>query len=311
MIRKIEGTSLPENAVLLTLDVSALYTNILHTEAYRVVSLFLDQRNEQHPPTHFLLEILELILEKNYFRFMHRHFLQIKGITMDLATAPSIVNLFMSISEQEYIFTDTNPFLQNILFFKRYIDDLVMIYAQENSVLDFIQWLNTLDANIQFTGHLDHNSIPFLDVNIYRDADNRTAVKPFKKPTDRNTYLHFQSFYLVHLRNNLPYSQFLRLKRNSTMPADFDREAQTLYGQLEKRGFPSHILNKAIYRTRNVPRSSLLHPKDRTREEKIIWALDYTPKSNQIRRVSLKHWHLLKKIPGCAPPKYVYVVPEI
>lgn len=130
LIDKIEDMILPENTVLLTLDVTALYTNIQHSEAYRVISAALDTRESLNPPTHILLEILELILGKKYFRFMDRYFLQIKGIAMGLAAAPSIANLFMASFETQYIFSELNPFAQNIIFFRRFIDDLLIFYTQ-------------------------------------------------------------------------------------------------------------------------------------------------------------------------------------
>lgn len=117
LIRRIEDISIPTGAVLLSLDVAALYTNITHSESYRILAFCLDKRDDPYPPTHFLLEILELILEKNYFKFMDRFFLQIKGVAMGSATAPSIANLFMSAFETEYILNVSNPFAQYILFF--------------------------------------------------------------------------------------------------------------------------------------------------------------------------------------------------
>lgn len=101
-------------------------------------------------------------------------------------------------------------------FFRRYIDDLLMIFAQEGNEGEFIKWLNMRDNNIQFAAHFDHDVIPFLDICIYRNEDNKLAVRPYKKSTDKNTYLHFKSFHPLHLRSNLPFGQFLRFKRNST-----------------------------------------------------------------------------------------------
>lgn len=41
-IQKIESTSIPENAILLPLDVVSLYTNIPHKEIRSVVQLYLE-----------------------------------------------------------------------------------------------------------------------------------------------------------------------------------------------------------------------------------------------------------------------------
>lgn len=177
---------------------------------------------------------------------------------MGSASAPSIANLFMAIFEQELIFIGSNPFVQNIIFYRRYIDDLLIIYTQVNTVKEFMGWLNSLDNNIQFTGQYNHDSIPFLDVYVYRDTNNKIAVKPYRKSTDRNIYLHYQSFHPQHLKDNLPYGQFLRLRRNSTATEDFLKETATLYEQLQGRGYPNQVLNKALKHSKEVPRTSLL-----------------------------------------------------
>lgn len=67
LIQSFEGMIVQENWALATFDVSALYTNIPHQEARWVVQNKLDSRTVKSPPTHFLLELLDLILEKNYF----------------------------------------------------------------------------------------------------------------------------------------------------------------------------------------------------------------------------------------------------
>lgn len=144
LIKKIEDVPFPSDAVLLTLDVTALYTNITHAEVYRAIAHFLDQRIDPFPPTHFLLEILDLVLEKNYFKFIDKFFIQIKGIAMGSAMAPSVANLFMSTFEKEHILDASNPFLSEILIFKRYIDDLLFVYANKDTVEEFIKWLNLI-----------------------------------------------------------------------------------------------------------------------------------------------------------------------
>lgn len=296
---------IPSDAVILSLDVAALYTNITHSEAYRILALCLDQRDDLYPPTSFLLELLELILKKNYFRFLDKFFMQIKGVAMGSAAAPSIANLFMSAFETEHILNDSNPYVQYISFFRRYIDDLLMIFTQEESVPEFIIWLNSRDSNIQFTAQYNRDIISFLDVYIYRNEYDKLSIRPYRKSTDKNTYLHYKSFHPLHLRSNLPFGQFLRFKRNSTTQVDFVRETRSLYNQLESRGYPRHILNRVLDRAREVPRSSLLLPKERRRKNRITWAIDYTPMSNRICRIVLKNWHVLRDIPGCEIPPQI------
>lgn len=69
-ISKVENLSIPTESVLVTLDVTALYTNIPHNDARHCVQMALDCRSSQDPspPTHCLLDHTDIILgKKNHF----------------------------------------------------------------------------------------------------------------------------------------------------------------------------------------------------------------------------------------------------
>lgn len=64
--------------------------------------------------------------------------------------APTYANLFMWIFEQKYIYTE-NPFHNNISIYKRYIDDLFILWnGSENEALDFVTHLNSNTWGITF-----------------------------------------------------------------------------------------------------------------------------------------------------------------
>lgn len=96
------------------------------------------------------------------------------------------------------------------------------------------------------------------------------AVKPYKKPLDRNTYLNFDSFHLAYIRRNLPLGQFLRLKRTSTQQQDYTQECRILIQQLQQRGYPDSIIQRAHTRADNTPRESLLKGRNRDRDDRLI-----------------------------------------
>lgn len=94
-IRKVEGVPIPEGAFIITLDVTSLYTNILHVELRTVLQNVLDTRVILHPPIHFILDLIDTLLENNYFRYDNDYYLQTRGVAMGSAFAPSAANLFM------------------------------------------------------------------------------------------------------------------------------------------------------------------------------------------------------------------------
>lgn len=117
--------------------------------------------------------------------------------------------------------SEHNPFFDSICLFLQYIDDCFCIFKDPDFVQDFLQWLNQIHETIFFTMEGDVSQVNFLDTTVYCTNENTLGVRPFVKPTDHNTYLHFKSFHMRHLRTNIPYGQFLRLKRNSAEDKDF------------------------------------------------------------------------------------------
>ena len=85
-INFIENTLLPEAAILATLDVCLLYTNIPQEEGIEIVCHFYEEHYHQSIlpiPTQFLGDlIMRLILTENLFKFNDKHYLQADGIEM-------------------------------------------------------------------------------------------------------------------------------------------------------------------------------------------------------------------------------------
>ena len=99
---------LPDNAILVTLDVSSLYPNIPHNEGIEACRHFLNTRQDKTLPAKRICDLIRMILGMNNFSFDNEHFLQIHEIAMGTLMAPSYANLFMGKFEQHTI--DNTPF---------------------------------------------------------------------------------------------------------------------------------------------------------------------------------------------------------
>ena len=52
-----------------------------------------------------------------------------------------------------------------------------------------------------------------LDTLVYKDQNNRLQTTLYKKPTDRENYIHAKSVHPISLKKSIPYSKVLRIKR--------------------------------------------------------------------------------------------------
>lgn len=55
---------------------------------------YLELDKDKLPPVHFLLDLVDILLEKNYFSFNGEFFLQNRGVSMGSAFAPSVANIY-------------------------------------------------------------------------------------------------------------------------------------------------------------------------------------------------------------------------
>ena len=97
-INFLEKTKVPEDTILVSMDVTSLYTNIPQEEGIHIVCKAYDAFYKTEPPipTHLLQRALRLILTENSFHFNGRDYLQIHGTAMGTKMAVAFANIFMA-----------------------------------------------------------------------------------------------------------------------------------------------------------------------------------------------------------------------
>ena len=134
--------NLPANSLLVTLDVSSLYTNIPHNEGINACDHFLRKRSISNNsiPSGTICDLIRMILTTNNFIFSDQHYLQIHGTAMGTKMAPSFANLFLGRFETNAL--NNAPYKPHTRL--RYIDDIFVIWTDGLHKLKiFIDYLNT------------------------------------------------------------------------------------------------------------------------------------------------------------------------
>ena len=147
--------------MLVSIDVSALYTNIPQDEGIEAVREALLERDNPEVPTDFLTRLLEIILKYNIFEFNNELFLQIIGTAMGTRPAVSYANIFMARRIDEKIIalaTQLNEENNPLLCLKRFLDDIFTIYTGTLDKLhQFLAELNNIHPTIKFT--MNHTTL--------------------------------------------------------------------------------------------------------------------------------------------------------
>jgi hypothetical protein len=290
---------LPDNALLVTLDVSSLYTNIPNDEGIRACSSELSiQRETQALPTvQSLIWLLKLTLRLNNFEFNGKHYLQVGGTAMGTKLAPSYANIFMAKLEQKLI---NEHRLKPHTWF-RFIDDIFCIWTHGADKLEeFVQYLNNAHTSIKFTSEISEEKVNFLDTTVILDKEGGVYTTLYTKPTDTHNYLHYTSAHPAHCKDGGPYSQILRVKRICTHQADFVENSKMILAHFYRRGYPAELLLKAFKKANDLDRLTLLNPIDRTTEDstpsgdKLFMITTYNPSNPPVRKLVSENWDLLK-----------------
>ncbi|XP_069502378.1 uncharacterized protein [Ambystoma mexicanum] len=296
MINLVSEIYLNTTDLLVTLDVTSLYTSIPQGECLKIMEMFLNRRTDTllKVPTPFIMECIRIALTENFFLYEGTFYKQIHGTSMGATFAPDLANLFMDHFENTSIYHPSNPFNKDILKWCRYIDDVFMIWQGDLPRLHvFLEWLNNHNPYIKFTMTSNSTTIPFLDLLISKTEEGTLSTTLFRKPTDKNTLLIYNSFHPRSLRENLPIGQFLRLRRNCTDLEDFTRASRALKQRLSARGYPQKCINRAYKRAKYANRARCLQHEPSIKEDRITCVSTFSPISNALRKVIKQQWHIL------------------
>ena len=110
-------------------------------------------------------------------------------MSMGSPLGPLLVNIFMTSLEENVI-----PSLSSSLCNrKRYVDD-IHAYVDPTKVDMILNTLNNFYPNIEFTFELkQNNTINFLDVTIKKSNKNDIEPTTYRKATNTNIYIHWNS----------------------------------------------------------------------------------------------------------------------
>ena len=180
----------------------------------------------------------------------------------------------------------------------RYIDGIILIWTKsENGLLTFFEKLNQQHSSIKFEIKYSKGKIEFLDTLTYKDKNNKIQTTLYKKPTDRQNYIHSKSAHPFSLKNSIAYSQALRLKRICSTTGEYEKHTENLKKQLIKKGYPETMVNEEIQKAINQDRKGLLNKEKTETGNHITLCVSYNKTLPNIKIIIEKHWHILNVNP--------------
>ena len=80
--------------------------------------------------------------------------------------------------------------------------------------------------------------------------------------------LHWSS-HPSHVKNAIPFSQFLRLRRLRSDDSDFSNKSEEMCHFFKKRGYPDSVVNTAHRRAQQIDRQTAIQTSQNEKNERI------------------------------------------
>ena len=197
-LQDLKSNQLASDEVMMSFDVKALFTSVPIEPALKIIEKLLKEDHSVQSRTtmsiQHIMDLLGLCLRSTYFTFRGKFYEQVEGAAMGSPISPIVANLYMEDFETRAIQSSPNP----PLLWRRFVDDTFVIMKKCHRE-EFLQHLNSVDKNIQFTAEEPgpEGALPFLDILIKPDQEGRLHTTVYRKPTHTDQYLHWDSLHPV------------------------------------------------------------------------------------------------------------------
>ena len=234
------------------------------------------------------MEALTLVLRNNIMRLGDALTKMIKGISMGIAPAPPIANMFMGTYEEDNVvdkFNDCAPFI------RRFIDDGCAAWERHpDPTIDEANWIrfkDTINASgLRWIFSERKKSVVFMDLTISIE-NGKIVTSLYSKPLALYLYLPPHSCHAPGVLTGLVFGMILRIHRLCSKEEDIDKELHLFVSRLLDRGYDldklKPLISKAIYNAQSYlakskeQRERLTKKKEEAAKSQVNFHLPFHP----------------------------------
>ena len=228
-------------------DVENLFTNIPISETIDICLNYLytsDLSKILGLSKNLFKQFLEMSVLNSFFLFNGILYRQKEGLGMGLPLGPTFANIFMCFHESVWLSecpSEFKPFL-----YRRYVDDIFLLFRSKSHVNPFFDYLNSKHPNIKFTlEHERDGKISFLDASIHRE-NNNFLTSVFRKSTFSGVGMSYFSFCDQKFKSNAVQTLLNRAYNVSSSYEIFHKEIMFLKDYFFKNGFPRKYFESKV-----------------------------------------------------------------
>ena len=241
-VSKIKSIKIPNNYVIISLDVINLFTNIPLDMVVMIV-----ENNWNLLAAHCKFDVrafvsmLKFIFENTCFSFQDVVYSQLFGAPMGSPLSPILATIIM-----DHVLDSVIPKLSfELPFVYKFVDDIVTVVPSD-MIAHTLSVFNSFNEHIQFTVEEERdNFVPFLDCKVIRDGTS-LVTDWYTKPTFSGRFINYYSNHsFKHKMNTL-----IGMKDRISKICDV-RFVQRAYEKLRfifvNNGYPSGLVNRVLF----------------------------------------------------------------
>ena len=129
------------------------------------------------------------------------------------------------------------------------------------------------------------SSIPYLDTSCSL-KEGKIIFDLYRKPTDRNKYLLPDSCHPNTVKENIPFSLFLRITRICSENNQKEKRFSELEEMLLERNYSPGLIKSARAKAGAISREMALRPAPAspTTNRRPVWTVSWDPNSHPLRQ---------------------------
>lgn len=272
-----ETTRKKEGWVIITADVDNLYTNIPHREGTEscIEMIYDDQENKlKLKDPNAMKALIHNTLANNVFEFNNEYFTQIQGTAMGTSMAPAYANLYLANKERKWL--EKTNLKSKLLTFKRYLDDILIIYDNsDGSLPKILGELKELYKPLNLT--IEHGKkLPFLDLTIELNGEN-LQYNMYRKPLNAKEVIPYNSYHPTACKEGTIIGEYKRIQRLNSTALNKRKEEIKLMQRCLKQKYPIKDLKRLKKKSKRTKK------KEET-NSKVYMTLTYNKNTEEISK---------------------------
>ena len=150
-----------------------------------------------------IAEMLSLTTKESIILFDMAFYTHVDGVAIGSPLGPSLANPFSCHHETKRLNDCPEKFKP--MFYKRYVDNIFVLFKRPEHVKTFVDYMNSKHKNINFSFETEKDEkMPFLYVNVFRE-NGKFVTNVYRRETYTRVYTNFSSFILLEHKFRLVY----------------------------------------------------------------------------------------------------------